>query len=206
MSVWVYDFEKELINVDSVARSNAASNTRPMLKAPTPAIQKALQPLMQGPLFAVVSCGTIQYKVSVGDVIAVQRLRAEIGSQIALKKVLMVGGQRFTAIGRPHLDNCRVVADVEEQKRMRSVVSYYAPYGMRQARLVENQHAATILRVRNITFEPEVVGELDKYEGLLLDPQSFDPLSSPNKTYWADEASEQHGNSFFLEGLDSSSK
>lgn len=113
--------------------------------------------------FAVVYCGNHQYKVSPGDIIVVQRLRAEIGSHIRLQKVLMIGGPRFTAIGRPLLENAIVSADVEEQKRMRNVVSLFATPGRRRVRWVDAPHAATVLRIRSISYTPEVLGELDKY-------------------------------------------
>lgn len=116
--------------------------------------------------FAVVFCGNHQYKVSPGDVIVVQRLRAEIGSQIRLQKVLMIGGPRFTAIGRPLLERAIVSADVEEQKRMRNVVSLFATPGRRRVRWVDAPHAATVLRIRSISFTPEILGELDKYNML----------------------------------------
>lgn len=152
-----------------------------MLKSANPAITKALQPLLDGPKFAVVYCGNHQYKVAAGDVIAVQRLRAEIGSRVTLKKVLMVGGPRFTAIGRPLLANVRVTADVEEQKRMRNVVSLFASPGRRQARWVDAPHAATILRIREVVYEPEVLGEVDKYAGVLR--ESFDAATPPNPVF-----------------------
>ncbi|RNF25823.1 large subunit ribosomal protein L21 [Trypanosoma conorhini] len=150
-----------------------------------PLLAKTLQPLLDGPKFAVVYCGNLQYKVSVGDVIAVQRLRAEIGSRIALKKVLMVGGPRFTAVGRPLLTDVRVTADVEEQKRMRNVVSLFATPGRRQTRWVDAPHAATILRIREIQYEPRVAGELDKYSGVLRG--DFAPTTHTNPVYAADD-------------------
>ncbi|KEG10026.1 large subunit ribosomal protein L21 [Trypanosoma grayi] len=148
-------------------------------------LAQTLQPLLDGPRFAVVYCGNHQYKVAVGDVIAVQRLRAEIGSRIALKKVLMVGGQRFTAVGRPLLENVRVTADVEEQKRMRNVVSFFATPGRRRVRWVDAPHAATILRIREIHYAPQVVGELDKYAGVVRD--DFTPQQHTNAVYAMDD-------------------
>ncbi|CAJ1020084.1 putative Ribosomal prokaryotic L21 protein [Leishmania shawi] len=156
-----------------------------MLRSANPTIAKALQPLIMGPKFAVVYCGNHQYKVSPGDVIAVQRLRAPIGSQIALKKVLMVGGPRFTAIGRPLLENVRVTADVEEQKRMRNVVSLFSTPGRRRLRWVDAQHAATILRIREVVYEPAVVGELDKYDGVLM--KDFHADKHPNPVFTAND-------------------
>ncbi|KPI86373.1 hypothetical protein ABL78_4559 [Leptomonas seymouri] len=158
-----------------------------MLRSANPAITKALQPLLEGPKFAVVYCGNHQYKVAPGDVIAVQRLRAPIGSQIALKKVLMVGGPRFTAIGRPLLEHVRVTADVEEQKRMRNVVSLFKTAGRRRMRWVDAQHAATILRIREVIYEPTVIGEVDKYDGVVLKEfnaaQQTNPVFTPNDGY-----------------------
>lgn len=155
------------------------------MKSANPAIAAALQPLLHGPKFAVLYCGNHQYKVSPGDVIAVQRLRAEIGSSIAFKKVLMVGGQRFTAIGRPLLEGVRVTADVEEQKRMRNVVSLFATPGRRHMRWVDAPHAATILRIREIVFEPEVVAEIDKYDGVLM--PTFTPERHTNAVFDAND-------------------
>lgn len=150
-----------------------------------PLLEKTLQQVLDGPKFAVVYCGNHQYKISVGDVIAVQRLRAEIGSRIALKKVLMVGGPRFTAIGRPLLENVRVTAEVEEQKRMRNIISLFATPGRRRMRWVDAPHAATILRIREIQYAPRVLGEVDKYKGVLLD--GFTPEQHTNAVYTMDD-------------------
>lgn len=152
--------------------------------------------ILQGSKFAVVWCGNHQYKVSPGDIIVVQRLRAEIGSRIRLQKVLMVGGPRFTAIGRPLLEQAVVSADVEEQKRMRNVVSLFATPGRRRVRWVDAPHAATILRIRSISYQPEILGELNKYGdacstapessvdgSLLQSPSTFDPAKPLNPVY-----------------------
>jgi large subunit ribosomal protein L21 len=167
------------------------------LPAASNRVQQAVSPLLKGgSKFAIVYCGNIQYKVSVGDVIAVQRLRAEVGSEISLKKVAMVGGPTFTAVGRPFLANCQVVATVEEQKRMRNVVSLFSRYGHRHTRWIDRAHAATILRVVRLEYEPIVVGEVNKYDGVLQPTESFDPAVSVNKTYWANELEAQYGNAY----------
>jgi large subunit ribosomal protein L21 len=45
--------------------------------------------------------GGKQYKVSAGDTVVLNRLSAEVGRQIEVKKVLMVGGREWTMIGTP---------------------------------------------------------------------------------------------------------
>ena len=165
---------------------------------PSAAIRAAISPVVDNaPKFAVIMCNNLQYKVSAGDIIAVQRLRAPIGSELNFSKVMMVGGPRFTAIGRPLLEHCRVIAAVEEQKRMRNTVSLFAPYGRRQMRFLDAPHAATIVRIKEIIYDPKVVGEVDKYTGVVQDPQEFDITKSPNKVYWSDEVAGNNAGSAY---------
>jgi large subunit ribosomal protein L21 len=129
----------------------------------------------------------------------VQRLRAQIGSEITLKKVLMCGGQRFTAIGRPFLEYCRVLADVEEHKLTRNVISLFAPYSARNMRWHDMKHAASILRIKEIAYEPEIISEIDKYTGNLCDPATFDLKKPVNDVYWENDekSNEQHAAALF---------
>lgn len=129
--------------------------------------------------FAVLMMGPVQYKVTQGDVFAVDRIHATIGSKIAIKKVMIVGGAKFTAIGRPFLEGVRVICDVEENKAMRNVPFVTRPRGMSIVRWWDSNSFATILRVREILFEPVVVGELDKYQGNLIDPTVADLQQRP---------------------------
>lgn len=164
--------------------SSLAPSSFAAAAAPLKLLQQTIaSTILQGPKFAVILCGNHQYKVSPGDVIAVQRLRAEIGSRLRLQKVLMVGGSRFTALGRPLLEGAVVTADVEEQKRMRNVVSLFATPGRRRVRWVDAPHAATILRIRRVVYQPEVLGEVDKYTGVLQPPAAFDPVTPLNPVY-----------------------
>ena len=151
-------------------------------------------------MFAVVQVKDFQYKVSPGDVLALPRLRCEIGSEIALTSVLMCGGERFTAIGRPLLENCRVVAVVEEQKRMKPITTVFYPKKKKVTDWKEDHRPATIVRVLSVSYDPVVVGEIDKYQGNLLPidvaigavggekgGSSRDELKdNPNWRYWQD--------------------
>jgi large subunit ribosomal protein L21 len=150
----------------SAASPHAVTMPASGAHAVSPAANEPVAKSLEGDKFAVIWVTNLQYKVTAGDVIMVQRLRAEIGSSIALKKVMMVGGARFTAIGRPFLDNARVVCDVEEQNEGQTVISLSMPR-MRFLDWKTKQHEYTVLRVRQIDYEPSVVGELGKYTGNL---------------------------------------
>jgi len=75
-------------------------------------------------LFAVVHVGGKQYKVVKGDLLTVNRIPVDVGTQISLDKVLLVGGKAFTAIGRPLVANAKVLATVEQQTRSAPVIVF----------------------------------------------------------------------------------
>uniref|UniRef100_A0AAR2L440 Large ribosomal subunit protein bL21m n=1 Tax=Pygocentrus nattereri TaxID=42514 RepID=A0AAR2L440_PYGNA len=71
-----------------------------------------------GRLFAVVHFASRQWKVTNEDLILIENhIEAECGDRIVLEKVLLVGGEDFTLIGKPLLsrDLVRVEATVIEK-------------------------------------------------------------------------------------------
>lgn len=64
-------------------------------------------------MYAVVETSGRQFKVSVGDVVTVDRIGAEAGSTITLDKVLLLGGDSVT-IGAPTVAGASVEAKVVE--------------------------------------------------------------------------------------------
>ncbi|XP_063044960.1 39S ribosomal protein L21, mitochondrial [Engraulis encrasicolus] len=71
-----------------------------------------------GRLFAVVHFASRQWKVTNEDLILIENhIEAECGDRIRMEKVLLVGGENFTLVGRPLLgrDLVRVEATVIEK-------------------------------------------------------------------------------------------
>jgi len=66
-------------------------------------------------IFAVIRVKGKQTKVLLNDVIKVEKLPFEVGSQICIDEVLMVGSPDYTAIGRPTVEKARVYASIEEE-------------------------------------------------------------------------------------------
>ncbi|CAL8116116.1 unnamed protein product [Orchesella dallaii] len=107
-----------------------------------------------GRLFAVVNLSGRQFKVTPEDIIIIQGVFApNIGDQIRLHKVLMVGSKDFTLIGRPLIDQdlTRIEATVIEKtlsytkmhfrmkakKNFRRLKFYKTPYTMLRINLIE---------------------------------------------------------------------
>jgi Ribosomal prokaryotic L21 protein len=65
-------------------------------------------------IFAVIRVKGLQYKVTKDDRVMCELLEFDVGSQIELDEVLMIGTQDYTCLGRPTVTKARVFATVEE--------------------------------------------------------------------------------------------
>ena len=63
-------------------------------------------------MYAVVSTGGKQYRVSEGDTLTVERLRAGVGERVTLEQVLMVARNDEVFVGKPTVEGARVHATV----------------------------------------------------------------------------------------------
>ena len=64
-------------------------------------------------MYAVISTGGKQYRVSEGSVFRVEKLTAEAGANVEFDKVLLVGQGDSVKIGSPFLSGGKVVATVQ---------------------------------------------------------------------------------------------
>lgn len=75
-------------------------------------------------MYAVIRTGGKQQTVAEGDVIKVEKLSGDAGSQIEFKDVLMVGMDKEVKIGQPTLANVKVVGEVVEQGKAKKVIAF----------------------------------------------------------------------------------
>ena len=68
-------------------------------------------------MYAVIKTGGKQYRVQAGEKIKVEQIPADVGSQIVLDQVLMVGTGDSVTIGKPLLAGAQVSATVISQGR-----------------------------------------------------------------------------------------
>ena len=90
-------------------------------------------------MFAVIKTGGKQYKVEVGTVLKVEKLAAEVNSEIEIKEVLMVGEGDNVTVGAPFVEGAKVVAVVKDQGKGKKKINfkynkktYYRKKGHRQ--------------------------------------------------------------------------
>lgn len=91
-------------------------------------------------MYAVVRSGGKQYRVSPGGSLRVERLVGEVGAQVTLDDVLLIGSDEAVRIGAPTLTGAQVVGTIVAQDRAAKVMTfkqkrrkgYRRKYGHRQ--------------------------------------------------------------------------
>lgn len=112
-----------------------------------------------GRLFAVVHFAGHQWKVTNEDLILVENhIEAECGDRIRMEKVLLVGAQDFTLIGKPLLgkDLVRVEATVIEKTESWPKVHmvFWRRHRFQRKRIVVQPQ--TVLRINSIELAPSL--------------------------------------------------
>ena len=74
-------------------------------------------------MYAVISTGGKQYRISEGDLLRVEKLPGEVGSDVTFE-VLMLAGDGAPKIGQPLVNGAKVVAKIVAQKKQRRVVHF----------------------------------------------------------------------------------
>ncbi len=74
-------------------------------------------------MYAVIKTGGKQYRVSEGDVIRVEKLEGDVGSDLELDEVLMLGGEKV-AIGKPVVAGAKVSAKIMSQGKAKKVIVF----------------------------------------------------------------------------------
>ena len=63
-------------------------------------------------MYAVIKTGAKQHKVSEGDVLSVEKLEGEKGSEVVFNEVLMVSDDKKIKIGKPFVDGAKVIGEI----------------------------------------------------------------------------------------------
>ncbi len=100
-------------------------------------------------MFAVISTGGKQYKVSEGDILDVEKLDGEEGDQIVLDKVLMLGGAE-TLIGTPFIEGASVAAQIIKQTRAAKIVVFKKKRRKNYRRKKGHRQHITVLKIADI--------------------------------------------------------
>ena len=74
--------------------------------------------------YAVIKTGGKQYRVQEGDVIDVEKLDVEAGTETSFEEILLVNSGDNTTVGAPFIEGAKVTAKVVEQFRGKKVIAF----------------------------------------------------------------------------------
>ncbi len=74
-------------------------------------------------MYAVIKTGGKQYRVQQGDRLRVEKLAGDVGGNVTLNEVLMIGGDKVV-IGTPMVSGAKVTAEIVAQDRDKKVIIF----------------------------------------------------------------------------------
>ncbi len=74
-------------------------------------------------MFAVIRTGGKQYKVAKDDVLSIEKVAGEVGAELKLGEVLLVGGETIKT-GAPLVEGASVTAEILRQGKGEKVVAF----------------------------------------------------------------------------------
>jgi len=75
-------------------------------------------------MYAVVATGGKQYKVEEGDILRVEKLTGDVGSQIAFDNVLIFSDGENVKIGQPDVDGVKVHGQIVAQGKNKKILVF----------------------------------------------------------------------------------
>jgi len=98
-------------------------------------------------MYAVVATGGKQYKVREGEVLRVEKLTGDIGSQVAFEQVLMLSDGENVKVGQPVLEGVQVKGHIVEQGKHRKILVFKYKRRKRYRRKQGHRQLFTAVRI-----------------------------------------------------------
>ena len=101
-------------------------------------------------MYAIIETGGKQFRVEEGSRLRIASLDAEVGAELTLDKVLMVGGGS-TRIGTPYLASAKVTAEVLDHGRGEKIMVFKKRRRNDSRRMQGHRQNYTTIKVTSIT-------------------------------------------------------
>jgi large subunit ribosomal protein L21 len=102
-------------------------------------------------MYAVIETGGKQYKVAEGDIIKVEKLPGEAGSEVVLDQVLLISDDDgLISIGKPRLENAKVIGEIIVHDRAKKIIVYKYKKRKNSRRKHGHRQAYTKIKISQI--------------------------------------------------------
>ncbi len=112
-------------------------------------------------MYAVIKTGGKQYRVQPGDVLVVEKLDGDAGSDVSFGEVLMLGGDKGITVGAPLIDGATVAATLIETRKGEKVKIFKKIRRQGYRRTRGHRQMESVLRITGI----DGAGEKAKWDG-----------------------------------------
>ena len=127
-------------------------------------------------MYAVMTTGGRQYRVSPGDTIDVEKLTGAVGDTVALTHVQLVGQGAEVIVGAPAVAGVRVEAQIIAQKRGKKIIIFKHRRRKGYRRKQGHRQSLTSLRVMGIYTSEQSI-EQQSVEQQSIEHDEPPPLS-----------------------------
>jgi large subunit ribosomal protein L21 len=101
-------------------------------------------------MYAVISTGGKQYKVSEGETLRIERIPGEIGAPVSFDRVLMLSDGKTVEVGQPTLTDVAVTGHIVEQGKAKKIIVFKYKRRKRYRRKRGHRQQYTALRIDTI--------------------------------------------------------
>ena len=101
-------------------------------------------------MYAIIETGGKQYRVEEGARLRVAKIDAEVGNEVTLDKVLLLGGGEIS-VGKPYVENAKVTAEVIEHGRGKKIRVFKKWRRNDSRRMQGHRQDYTAIKIKAIT-------------------------------------------------------
>jgi len=101
-------------------------------------------------MYAVIKTGGKQYRVAKDDVLVIEKIEGEAGSEVEFTEILMIGGNGAPKIGTPTVPGAKVTAELVEQTRGPKLIAFKKRRRKNSRRKRGHRQDLTKVRITNI--------------------------------------------------------
>lgn len=101
-------------------------------------------------MYAVIKTGGKQYRVGEGDLLRVGKIKGEIGEVVEFEEILMIANGERVEIGRPVLNDSKVVGEIVEQGKGKKVIVFKSKRRKGYSKKQGHRQQYTVLKIKEI--------------------------------------------------------
>ncbi|MGD8228366.1 MAG: 50S ribosomal protein L21 [Desulfobacteraceae bacterium] len=101
-------------------------------------------------MYAVIESGGKQHRVSTGDEVMVEKLVGEVGEVISFDKVLLTSDGETVKVGKPYLDDAKVVGRIARHDKHKKIVVFKYKRRKGYRRKKGHRQQFTLVKIENI--------------------------------------------------------